>query len=58
MAKYRKLSHTVYWGNHFCARGYFVNTVGIDENLIRRYIQHQEKGEKKQEQEGQDYTLF
>ncbi|MEI7980500.1 MAG: IS200/IS605 family transposase [Bacteroidota bacterium] len=25
-----------YWGNHFWVRGYFVNTVGINEEMIRR----------------------
>ncbi|AWB33106.1 IS200/IS605 family transposase [Orrella marina] len=30
-------------GQHFCARGYFVSTIGSDEGVIRRYIQDQEK---------------
>ncbi|MGR5250567.1 transposase, partial [Vibrio aestuarianus] len=25
------------WGNHFWARGYFVDTVGVNEEIIRRY---------------------
>ena len=54
----RGLKEKPYWGNHFWARGYFVNTVGVDEELIRRYIQHQEKEEKKQEEDGKEYTLF
>jgi putative transposase len=29
-------------GQHFWARGYFVSTVGRDEQAIREYIQHQE----------------
>ncbi len=29
-------------GEHFWARGYSVSTVGIDEAVIRRYIQQQE----------------
>ena len=29
-------------GEHFWARGYYVSTVGIDEAVIRQYIQHQE----------------
>ncbi|HAN17511.1 MAG TPA: IS200/IS605 family transposase, partial [Bacteroidales bacterium] len=40
------------------ARGYFVTTVGIDENIIRRYINHQESEEKKNEEEDKDYKLF
>jgi putative transposase len=31
-------------------RGYFVSTVGIDEETIRNYIAHQEADEKKEEQ--------
>ena len=30
-------------GQHFWARGYFVNTVGRDEQAIRAYIRNQEK---------------
>ena len=32
-----------YVGQHFWARGYFVSTVGRDEEVIREYIRHQEK---------------
>jgi len=34
-------------GQHFWARGYFVSTVGRDEELIREYIQHQEHEDKR-----------
>jgi putative transposase len=54
----RRLKEKPYWGNHFWARGYFVTTVGVDEEMIRRYIQHQEKKEKEQENEGKEYSLF
>lgn len=30
-------------GQHFWARGYFVSTVGRDEEVIRTYIRHQER---------------
>ena len=30
-------------GQHFWARGYFVSTVGRDEEVIRAYIRHQER---------------
>ena len=30
-------------GAHFWARGYFVSTVGRDEEMIRKYIRNQEK---------------
>ena len=34
-----------YWGQHFWARGYFVSTVGADEETIKRYIKEQKKKE-------------
>jgi putative transposase len=37
-------------GQNFWARGYFVSTVGCDEKMIREYIQHQEKEEKRLDQ--------
>ncbi len=37
-------------GQHFWARGYFVSTVGRDEEVIRRYIQRQENGDRRQDQ--------
>ena len=32
-----------YSGMHFWARGYFVSTVGADEEVVRVYINNQEK---------------
>ena len=37
-------------GQNFWARGYFVSTVGRDEMMIRTYIQHQEKEDRRLEQ--------
>ena len=37
-------------GQHFWARGFFVNTVGRDEEAIRAYIRNQEKEDKRLEQ--------
>ena len=37
-------------GMHFWARGYFVTTVGADEETVRAYIQIQEAEDKRQEQ--------
>ena len=37
-------------GQHFWARGYFVSTVGADEELIKSYIRHQEAEDKRIEQ--------
>jgi putative transposase len=53
-----KMRKKPYWGNHFWARGYFVSTVGINEELIRRYIRHQEKEERRLEKEQMEYSLF
>jgi putative transposase len=40
-----------YWGNHFWAPGYCVDTVGLDAEMIRRYVRYQEQHEKKVEQQ-------
>lgn len=37
-------------GQHFWSRGYCVSTVGLDEELIKKYIRDQEEGEKREEQ--------
>lgn len=46
---YPDLKKKPYWGNHFWARGYFVNTVGLDEDMIKKYVKYQEEEEKKEE---------
>ena len=37
-------------GQHFWARGYFVSTVGRDEEVVRQYIRHQEQEDQRLEQ--------
>ena len=37
-------------GQNFWARGYFVSTVGRDEEVIRQYIRHQEEEDKRLDQ--------
>ncbi|MCU8071535.1 IS200/IS605 family transposase [Shewanella sp. SM32] len=37
------------WGNSFWARGYFVDTVGVNEEIIRRYVRHQDKQDQEHE---------
>ena len=37
-------------GQHFWARGYFVSTIGRDEEVIREYIQHQEDEDRRLDQ--------
>jgi len=48
--KFRQLKHKPYWGNHFWARGYCVDTIGLNEEMIRKYVKYQEKKEKQAEQ--------
>ena len=39
-----------YVGESFWARGYFVSTVGKDEEVVRNYIRHQEQTDQHMEQ--------
>ena len=48
--KYPYLKKKPYWGNHFWTRGYCVDTVGLDEEMIRKYVKFQEKKERHEEQ--------
>ena len=48
--KFPYLKRKPYWGNHFWARGYCVDTVGLDESMIRKYVKYQEEKERHQEE--------
>jgi putative transposase len=37
-------------GHKFWARGYFVSTVGANEEVVRKYVQNQESDDKRAEQ--------
>lgn len=37
-------------GHHFWARGYFVSTVGRDEETVRQYIRNQEAADRRDDQ--------
>ena len=39
-------------GQHFWARGFYVSTVGRDENAVRKYIREQEDEDKRLDQMG------
>ena len=52
---YPQLKKKPYWGNHFWSRGYFVDTIGLDEEKIRKYVKYQEDQERKEEQLGFDF---
>jgi putative transposase len=45
--KYPYLRERPYWGNHFWAQGYCVDTVGFDAEMIRKYLKYQECKERK-----------
>ncbi len=47
--KFKRLKKKPYWGNKFWARGYCVDTVGLDSEMIRKYVKHQERKEKQTE---------
>ena len=32
-----------YWGSHFWSRGYYISTVGMNEEVIKAYIRDQDK---------------
>lgn len=55
---YPQLKRKPYWDNHFWSRGYFVNTVGINEDMIRRYVQYQEDSDKKEDNNSKEFGLF
>ena len=47
--KFRHLKHKPYWGNHFWARGYCVDTVGLDAEKIQKYVKYQQEKEERNE---------
>ncbi len=47
--KNKGLKVKTYWGNHFWAKGYCVDTVGLNEEMIRQYVKFQEEKEKREE---------
>ena len=49
-SKFPYLKDKPFWGNHFWAPGYCVDTVGLDAEMIQKYVKYQEKVERRQEQ--------
>ena len=47
----------IYWGNEFWSPGFFSSTVGIDEEVIKRYVEFQEKVDKGQVQLSSDFKI-
>jgi len=48
--KFRQLKQRPYLGNHFWARGYCADTIGLDAEKIRKYVKYQENKEHQEEQ--------
>ncbi len=44
--KFPELKKKPYWGNHFWAQGYCVDTVGLNADMIKKYVKYQERNEK------------
>ncbi len=44
--KLRHLKEKPYWGNHFWTKGYCVDTVGLDSEMIRKYVKHRNDKDK------------
>jgi putative transposase len=48
--KFKQLKKRPYWGNHFWATAYCVDTVGLDAEMIRQYVKYQDSQERRAEQ--------
>ncbi len=44
--KFRHLKKKPYWGNHFWTKGYCVDTIGLDSEMIRKYVKYQHDKDK------------
>ena len=47
--KFPNLKKKPYWGNHFWAEGYCVDTLGVDCEMIRKYVKYQDKKDKRKD---------
>lgn len=47
--QFKYLKQKPCWGNHFWAKEYCVDAVGVDAEMIRKYVKYQEKQEKQLE---------
>ncbi len=45
--KFKDLKNKPYQGNHFWSRGYCVDTVGPDSEMVQKYIKYQDEKDKK-----------
>jgi putative transposase len=49
--KFPYLKGKPYWGNHFWSPGYCVDTIGLDEEMIRKYVKYQNKKDSNPDQQ-------
>lgn len=56
-AKFPNLRKKKLWGNHFWQRGYIVDSVGANEEIIRRYVRHQDRVAKEEEERQQNLVF-
>ena len=49
-SQFKHLKKSPYWGNHFWAEGYCVDTIGLDSEMIRKYVKFQKTKEQRSEQ--------
>ena len=55
---YQRLKQEPHWGNHFWSGGYFITTVGVDEEMIKRYVKYQEGEDKREEGQTRNFDFF
>ncbi len=48
---YPQLRTRPYLGNHFWAKGCYVDTIGLEEDKIKKYVKYQEDQERLEEQQ-------
>ncbi len=48
---YPQMRTKPYWGNDFWFKGYCVDTIGLDEDKIKKYVKYQEEQERLEEQQ-------
>ncbi len=49
--KFPYLKQRPYWGNHFWSKGYCVDTVGLDAEMVRKYVKYQDQQDMKHDQQ-------
>ena len=45
-SKFPELKKRPYWGNSFWAKGYCVDTIGLDADMIQKYVKYQDEKNK------------